>query len=279
MDFRTVGGKRTVIIVATVSIRNPEYLVMAQSCFRSLMTHNPTIRLICVHDGLDNTSLHALVRLGAEPFEYKLPYAEDIRSRYNGAKSLEHALSSYLCVDVPVVMDSLCVRDDVVLYLDVDTLVVGELPHVEFGTAPIAAAPEWHIDDWSTFNAGVLGMRWRWILNERDNLLRVMREHSYSFDRYGKGPCDQGLWNLYFATRCDHLPPELNWKPFWGVNPNAVIIHFMGPKMAESRALLNSREPVQFSCASFFKDHRIFIDRNPEGYRYYLDLWSSNNRS
>jgi hypothetical protein len=26
------------------------------------------------------------------------------------------------------------------------------------------------------------------------------------------------------------LRPELNWKPYWGINPAAKIIHFHGPK-------------------------------------------------
>jgi hypothetical protein len=27
------------------------------------------------------------------------------------------------------------------------------------------------------------------------------------------------------------LSDELNWKPYWGINPNASIIHFQGAKV------------------------------------------------
>ena len=33
-----------------------------------------------------------------------------------------------------------------------------------------------------------------------------------------------------YGPRWDRLRPELNWKPYWGENADAKIIHFHGPK-------------------------------------------------
>ena len=34
----------------------------------------------------------------------------------------------------------------------------------------------------------------------------------------------------YAINMFDLLPDELNWKPYWGLNSNAEIVHFHGPK-------------------------------------------------
>jgi len=44
---------------------------------------------------------------------------------------------------------------------------------------------------------------------------------------------DQGAHIRFFGGekfRWNKLRPELNWKPYWGTNDKAKIIHFHGPK-------------------------------------------------
>jgi len=46
---------------------------------------------------------------------------------------------------------------------------------------------------------------------------------------------DQGAYREFFLgpddePQWDKLPPELNWKPYWGDHSRARIIHFHGPK-------------------------------------------------
>jgi hypothetical protein len=69
----------------------------------------------------------------------------------------------------------------------------------------------------------------------RQNLAELERESwdeaAYRwFYRDSNGP----LW--------DRLRPELNWKPYWGWNPQARIIHFHGPKRYQ-RSCLDSVFP------------------------------------
>ncbi len=65
----------------------------------------------------------------------------------------------------------------------------------------------------------------------RQNLAELERESwdeaAYRwFYRDSNGP----LW--------DRLRPELNWKPYWGWNPQARIIHFHGPSPISDHALI-----------------------------------------
>jgi hypothetical protein len=50
-----------------------------------------------------------------------------------------------------------------------------------------------------------------------------------------KAAWDQGAYRRFFRTKegvalWDKLPPELNWKPYWGDPATAAIVHFHGPK-------------------------------------------------
>ncbi len=81
----------------------------------------------------------------------------------------------------------------------------------------------------------------------RQNLAELERESwdeaAYRwFYRDSNGP----LW--------DRLRPELNWKPYWGWNPQARIIHFHGPKPYQ-RSCLDSvfPEPKYLTSGSYYE--------------------------
>ena len=38
----------------------------------------------------------------------------------------------------------------------------------------------------------------------------------------------------------DELPEIQNWKPYWGTNEDAEIIHFHGPKPPHAKALMDN---------------------------------------
>ena len=45
------------------------------------------------------------------------------------------------------------------------------------------------------------------------------------------GPQDQGAYNGHYQGRFDvHLYARWNWKPYWGHNRAAALVHFHGPK-------------------------------------------------
>jgi hypothetical protein len=50
----------------------------------------------------------------------------------------------------------------------------------------------------------------------------------------------------------DDLPLELNWKTYWGLNRDAAILHFHGPKPYNRAAL---REEVPFMHRHIYSEH------------------------
>jgi hypothetical protein len=61
---------------------------------------------------------------------------------------------------------------------------------------------------------------------------------------------DQGALNEFYGPSREVLGREYNWKPHWGVDENAVIVHFHGPKPWDFRlwqhdaAAFNRRQPA-----------------------------------
>jgi hypothetical protein len=76
---------------------------------------------------------------------------------------------------------------------------------------------------------------------------------------------DQGLLNALFLTHCDWMPNTHNWKPYWGVNKDAIIVHFHGPKQAHVRDLQRGDDPLKFGPEMLEIYHR-----SPSGYAKYM---------
>ena len=82
----------------------------------------------------------------------------------------------------------------------------------------------------------------------------------------GDTPYDQLALNDFYAGCWDHLPLEWNWKPYWGHNPDAKIVHFHGPKFQVMRYLLG--EGPKMLVHDIWRE---LFERSPEAYRLYLD--------
>ncbi len=57
-------------------------------------------------------------------------------------------------------------------------------------------------------------------------------EHVESGMHFGSyGPVDQGAYMAFYQRLFPVIKwPSFNWKPYWGANPSASIVHFNGPK-------------------------------------------------
>ena len=78
---------------------------------------------------------------------------------------------------------------------------------------------------------------------------------------------DQEILREHYANRYDMLDRSLNWKPYWGYNPNAQIVHFHGPKPIAARKFLNDKNYL--TNESWLS----LLNVNKEGYQLYLDVW------
>lgn len=191
--------------------------------------------------------------------------------QFESDKRLMGIAGTYLRADVPVVEES----DDFVLYTDADVIFgnpnIGKIPI----PAPeyFAAAPEFNMSDRSYFNAGSMLMNVKNMKAEYDRFaeftipnFNVLFNHAH----------DQGAYNHLYKGKWSWLPPEYNWKPNWGINEKAVVIHFHGPKPKDienyfNNSLTNVKVDVPVDGLALYKS---MIERNKESCKHYLKLYN-----
>lgn len=218
---------------------------------------NTTLDPHVIYDGGDHPILEWMRSRGVTVVRRRTPLEPDIFARAEGP-GYKHriALAVFLRYEVPLAEpdEAFC------LYTDSDVMFVGD-PDVEsIRPAHVAAAPEFFQEDWSYFNSGVMMMNLEAMRREYDALIKRSREMLA-----GPKPYDQPALNDFYAGRWDRLPLEWNWKPYWGHNPDAKIVHFHGPKFQVMRYLLG--EGPETLVHDIWRE---LFERAPEAYRLYL---------
>lgn len=129
-------------------------------------------------------------------------------------------------------------EDEYVLYTDIDVLYRKDPELTELKPRYLAAAPEFDKKCWDYFNSGVMvqnipSLRNSYRYFER-YLIANLCGRTYDFH-------DQIAYNEFYRDRWEQLPVELNWKPYWGHNKKAQVLHFHGPKFGPMREIVNGR--------------------------------------
>jgi len=136
-----------------------------------------------------------------------------------------HSIGHWLRVAVPMVEQ----EHEFVLYTDCDVIFLRRVNWEAIRPKTFAAAPEFRADNWNYFNAGVMvlnipQMRATYPAFEAHIINRITGGNQYQYD-------DEVALNEAYRGAWDHLDPRLNWKPYWGYNSRAGILHFHGPKL------------------------------------------------
>ena len=170
----------------------------------------------------------------------KTSYVGVIHHELSFSKRIVSSFSSphpaYLRIDIPLVVKelrkiprylSLGIQFDYALYTDTDVLFsqsfklsVLPLPRVLANGAEIYKGV--------MSNSGVLYMNISAMQAHMSQLLDFADSKNWSFPAV-----DQGLILEHFVHKlkvAELLPDSFNWKPYWGINPIASIVHFHGAK-------------------------------------------------
>ena len=129
----------------------------------------------------------------------------------------------FLRFDIPLIEK----QDQYVLYTDCDVMFMSDVDLSGLKPRFFAAAPEFVKDYWGYFNSGVMVMNIEEMRRTSTELLIATIARFRS--GFGVGH-DQNDLNSFYFDNWDRLPLEYNWKPYWGVSAEAVIVHFHGPK-------------------------------------------------
>ena len=195
---------------------------------------NTQLEPICLYNGADEGHVAELEAWGARVVRHKSRLEAHLRKGYGD--KYDQFSGHWLRVDIPWIEQ----EEDVVLYTDTDVMFLRQ-PRVWLRPVYLAAAPERYRWRWPHFNSGVM------VLN-LPRMRAVYDDFAASIDRRMDGGWreaghDQVSYNTFFKSRRQPLAHTMNWKPYWGVNENARIIHFHGPKPANITHMREGRKP------------------------------------
>lgn len=176
--------------------------------------------------------------------------AEVIRFRPDRA----HLLGPYLRLDIPLIVDSIVDHipskcsyqwnKEYVIYTDTDVMILKDVNPLVYRPPILSAGAESYKDRIANTGVQIINVpQWKQII---PHLLQYATLHKWTCESV-EGSFDQALTLEYIKEHLQNkvslLPNELNWKPYWAMNNNALIIHFHGPKpkkYADCYALLES---------------------------------------
>jgi len=176
-----------------------------------------------LYDGEDDDLCAWMRSKGVTVIRTRVHFHEQITALRETGYLSDVALGAYLRTEIPNIDKS----DDIVLYTDCDVMFLKDPVYQGPPIRYFAAAPESDIGDYSvhSINTGSLFMN-----------LKNLRSVYWPFVTFIKGGLqnfaafDQGAYRIFFNGLWDRMDPIHNWKPYWGYNSGASIIHFHGPK-------------------------------------------------
>lgn len=219
-----------------------------------------------IHDGPENDLTAWMHRHGVHVIPRRTPLYEELR---RATASLERdrlfiAAGAFLRLEVPRLMAEMGCGDEFALYTDCDVMFmrdVGPLDRLRprwFAVSAETSTPATDPRNLRFMNTGVMLMNVESLRREDRSFRSFAVRHLAHFvhDSY-----DQGAFKEYFVGRltgrpswdcrlfsprlrlrkltwnvCELLPPEFNWRPYWGEVGRAAILHFHGPKPYQQEA-------------------------------------------
>lgn len=215
------------------------------------------------------------IHVGRLPFRDRL-FADDVIEANKGSFYRPvNAAGAYLKILIP----QFATPGELIMYTDCDILFLETLSFdgVAIDNGTLNAVAEISSDirvkqtEAGIFNSGVMIFDPALFQNRYDELIALLEDNKYYFHG-DPGFYDQGLFNVAFKGTWKSLPDRLNWRPYWGLNQDASIIHFHGPKPAQVHRIMNDKVSED--------EHQSVIrlyEEAPEAYRYYLDMFDRFN--
>lgn len=175
---------------------------------------------------------------------------------------LSIASGAFLRTELP-----LLVEDAVILYTDCDVLFNGPF-HAPMHPKVFACAPEFERGNPNEVNTGVMLMNLPALRSTLPEFQQFIRGHLNDFRTF-----DQDAYRQFYAGQAELLPDTFNWKPYWGVNEDATIVHFHGPKPAWAKRTLAQEDD---NNVPIFTE---LFGRDVPSYVHYVDRWTSMARA
>ena len=245
---------------------NPEQAVAAERYYtfalralRSAWAQGVALHPVVLFNGEPNSFTTYLHQLGVSVLFHRPSFNALLHghAQVRGLGWLRTAKGAYLRLCLPELFSG------TVLYTDADIMFTGNLQNLPTHCGGLAVAPEFELDNFKDFNSGVMLMNLDVLRPHWPAFMRWTLEHLLEVPNF-----DQGALKWCFRGRHESLNPIFNWKPYWGVNPLAQIVHFHGPKPPDFYH--QSSDPRALSPEHV--THRLWR-QSPQGYAHYVNAW------
>jgi hypothetical protein len=208
-----------------------------------------------IYDGEPSAFTAELAAQGVNVIFHRLSFTDALSAHQPDNREFQAvARGAFLRFDIPLFFDA---EDRFVLYTDVDVMFRHQPDFRGYYPGLIAAAPQCERGLRVDMNSGVMLVN---AVNFRDfhpQLVDFTRRH------LDLG-LDQEVMRAILGNDYLLLPDLYNWKPYWGVNPEAPIIHWHGPKPVTMAKLL-SGETTRTHDA-----WQVLFERDQDSYRAHL---------
>lgn len=229
---------------------------------------NTTLDLYCLYDGTKDDKLYSLmkeygvnIKIASIPFFDKIKkiYTNEYMFKVLGYTISDNSLKSRF---LRMLISEYEKEDDYILYCDTDILFLKDIKLSDFPKLPefIGVCPEFYkVDDYTYFNAGIMLINMKRAKEKYDEFLDIISDGK----RTTIECCDQGYLNDIYKGQFDRLPFEYNWKPYWGKNVNAKIVHFHGVKpntesVSKKLFLSNALMEEEGVCEAYYYYYDLF---------------------
>lgn len=221
---------------------------------------NTTLVPHLLYDGEPSEFTSELERAGVVIIHRRVSFYNAIEA-FAGSESWHAriAAGAFLRIEIPEVEQ----EDEFVLYTDVDVQFLRDIDLGGKRPALFSAAPQSSLGDYNDLNSGVM------LINVPAMAKELPAFKEFIVKNLNLG-LDQEMLAAYFPGRYESLPPEYNWKPYWGRNDESRIVHWHGPK-----PVLAQRRVHNPGYASGVPVWDALLSRDIAGYSHYLKLWTA----
>ncbi len=247
----------------TMDRANHGWADMARVAVRSCKAHTH-LKPVLVYDGEEDLFIEEMKSMGVEVILHKTMLS-DIIERHFSEDRVEITKGAYLRFDIPFLTS-----EDFVLYTDTDVIFNGNIDtdeNILKNIKNFMAAPQMTKEDYENdLNSGVMVIN---TLQMGQRYFETIRTTRYVMES-GLQELDQDILRRVFPLdRRSNLSISYNWKPYWGYNPEASIIHFHGPKPSAVEERMKTGVPLKE------ESWEELYNRNVEAYVNYLQLYKS----
>ena len=174
-----------------------------------------------LYDGAPSSFTRNLEAQGVRVIHIRVPFYDRLEA-HGGAGSSYLSITSgcYLRTQIPVVET----EDKFVLYTDCDVIFRSDPDLSSLRPEYFAVSPEGHREDYiGNMNSGVM------LINCENMRASYPAFESFIANNLHIG-LDQDHYKAFYQGKWERLDNRFNWKPYWGINNDAVILHWHGPK-------------------------------------------------